>query len=407
MKIRDILICAGICGLLCSCRTVDTTTDMIGTYQYDVDFFRSQKIETLELASVDGQARVLIVPDYQARVMTSTAAGTAGESYGWINHALIASGEISDQFNPFGGEERFWLGPEGGKFSWYFKPGEEQVYANWRVPPLLDTESFPLIGRGVRSYTFNKKATLGNASGTEFQMEIERKISLLNSAQTEESLGVKLGAELKTVAYETENILTNRGREAWSRESGLPSIWLLGMFNPSRTTTVFIPYNKEGGGRIVNDEYFGKVPAERLIVDEAEGIIYFMFDGVCRTKIGLPAQRALEICGSYDSEKKLLTLLRYTLPEGEVHYVNGQWGEQEDPFNGDVINSYNDGPTDAGTIMGPFYEIESSSPGAELRPGESLTHTQQVFNIQGAEAQIEPNVRKLLGIGLKSITERF
>ena len=44
-------------------------------------------------------------------------------------------------------------------------------------------------------------------------------------------------------------------------------------------------------------------------------------------------------------------------------YVNGQWGPQEDPFAGDVINSYNDGPVEDGSIMGPFYEIETSSPG--------------------------------------------
>lgn len=407
MKISNIIICAGICGLLCSCRTLENAKEMSGTYQYDVDFFESQKIETLELAGENGQARVLIVPGYQARVMTSTASGGSGDSYGWINHKWIASGRLSPQFNPFGGEERFWLGPEGGKFSWYFEPGVEQVYSNWKVPALIDTEGFPLKERGPRSFTFGRKATLKNASGTEFQMEIERRISLLNQGQVEESLGLKLGAGLKAVAYQTENTLANRGDKAWSREGGLPSIWLLGMFNPSRTTTVFIPYNKEGSGRIVNDEYFGKVPADRLIVDEAEGIIYFKIDGEYRAKIGLPLGRALEICGSYDSAKKMLTLLRYTLPEGDVHYVNGQWGEQKDPFNGDVINSYNDGPTDDGTIMGPFYEVETSSPGAELKPGESLTHTQQVFHIQGEEAAIEPIVRKLLGVGLKSITERF
>ncbi len=57
--------------------------------------------------------------------------------------------------------------------------------------------------------------------------------------------------------------------------------------------------------------------------------------------------------------------------------------------------------------MGPFYEVETSSPGAELKPGESLTHTQQVFHIQGEEAAIEEIVRKLLGVGLKNITGRF
>lgn len=87
----------------------------------------------------------------------------------------------------------------------------EQVYSNWKVPALIDTEGFPLKERGPRSFTFGRKATLKNASGTEFQMEIERRISLLNQGQVEESLGLKLGAGLKAVAYQTENTLANRG----------------------------------------------------------------------------------------------------------------------------------------------------------------------------------------------------
>lgn len=57
--------------------------------------------------------------------MTSTADGDGGDSYGWINYRFIEAGEQSQQFNPVGGEERFWIGPEGGAFSYYFKPGAE------------------------------------------------------------------------------------------------------------------------------------------------------------------------------------------------------------------------------------------------------------------------------------------
>jgi hypothetical protein len=30
-----------------------------------------------------------------------------------MNHDLIASGKFEEHFSPFGGEERFWIGPEG------------------------------------------------------------------------------------------------------------------------------------------------------------------------------------------------------------------------------------------------------------------------------------------------------
>lgn len=79
----------------------------MGTYGYDADFLKAHAIEFLELYSPDGQSKVLIAPGYQGRVMTTTAAGDAGDSYGWLNYKLIGSGEVSPQFNPVGGEERF------------------------------------------------------------------------------------------------------------------------------------------------------------------------------------------------------------------------------------------------------------------------------------------------------------
>lgn len=96
-----------------------------------------------------------------------------------------------------------------------------------------------------------------------------------------------------------------------------------------------------------------------------------------------------------------------SLPETSSVYVNGQWGPQKDPFAGDVINSYNDGPVEDGSIMGPFYEIETSSPGAELAPGTSLVHTQKVIHIQGKDEQLAPIVQDLFGADLNVIKTKF
>ena len=126
-----------------------------------------------------------------------------------------------------------------------------------------------------------------------------------------------------------------------------------------------------------------------------------------RSKLGLPASRATNLCGSYDSSKGVLTILWCNLPEVSSTYVNGQWGVQEDPFAGDVINSYNDGPVEDGSIMGPFYEIETSSPGAELIPGASLVHIQKVVHIQGKDEQLAPIVQKLFGADLNIIKAKF
>ena len=390
--------------LLC-CAACNKKTYEMGTYGYDLDYFASRNVDVVELKSPDGLAKVLVVPAYQGRVMTSTTGGDKGLSYGWINYKAINEGLVNPQFNPFGGEERFWIGPEGGPFSWYFKPGEEQVYANWKVPAFIDTEAFDVESASDKEAVFTKECVLSNASGNEFSIGVRRAVKLLDAGAIGDLLGVTVPAGVRSVAYVTENTLINNGEAAWTKETGMPSVWLLGSFNPTPTTTVFIPYNKDFEGRIINDEYFGKVPSDRLVVKD--GMIYFKIDGEYRSKIGLPSGSAKDICGSYDSKAGVLNILKYTVPEGENDYVNGQWGPQEDPFCGDVINSYNDGPTETGTIMGPFYEIETSSPGAALAPGEKLTHTQYTIHLEGGFDALAEIVKAVFGADLKQIMTTF
>lgn len=376
-----------------------------GTYGYDVTFFKKNEIKTVELKDAGSKACVLLVPAYQGRVMTSTANGNQGGSFGWINYKHIESGEINNQFNPFGGEERLWFGPEGGPFSIYFEKGKEQVFDNWVVPKVIDTEHFDIAHSDSQRVKFVKETVLNNSSGTEFKVGIERSVSLLTMDSVSAFLGVDIPSELYGVAYQTDNIITNLGELAWTKKSGLLSIWMLSMFNPTPTTTVFIPYRTGGEGAIVNDDYFGKVPPDRLIAEN--GTIFFKIDGKYRSKIGLPYSRARSLCGSYDSDMKVLTLLWCSLPSEPQAYVNSKWGEQDDPYNGDVINSYNDGPVEDGSILGPFYEIETSSPGAALQPSESLKHTQRIVHFQGDEAVLAGIVRKLFDLDLDDIAKKF
>lgn len=377
----------------------------MGSYGYDKAFFKKNNIEFLELKSSDNLSKLLVVPAYQGRVMTSTAGGDDGKSYGWINYSFIESGKKDPQFNVYGGEERFWLGPEGGPYSIYFKEGAEQVYENWVVPPVIDTESYDIEHCDDQSVKFTEEAVLKNAHGTEFHLGIERTVSLLTKNDVSALIHVNIPADLQIVAYETENIITNKVDQAWTKDKGLLSIWMLSMFNPSPETTVFIPYEPDGEGVVVNDEYFGKVPPDRLIFDN--NTVYFKIDGKYRSKIGIPPVRAKELCGSYDSGSKVLTLLWCSLPGEPQSYVNSKWGEQDDPYNGDAINSYNDGPVEDGSIMGPFYEIETSSPAAELQPTESLKHIQRVMHFEGEEEKLAKLVKSLFDLDLDTIAKKF
>ena len=377
----------------------------MGSYGYDVKFFEDNNIKSVELTSENGNQRVLIVPAYQGRVMTSTSEGLKGTTFGWINYKYISAGEVNPQFNPVGGEERFWFGPEGGPYSLYFAPGVEQVYANWQVPPVIDTESWDMISLNESRAVFAKQTKLTNTAGTVMDVAIERTVRLLQPAQAANVFGIGTTDGLSMVAYATDNKVTNIGAEAWTKEKGLISVWLLCMFNPTPTTTVFIPYRQNAEGMIVKDDYFGKVPADRLIVEN--GMIYFKIDGEMRTKIGVPPHRAMPMSGSYDSKEGVLTLVHATLPPTPEEYVNSQWGHQDDPYEGDAINSYNDGPTDDGTIMGPFYEIETSSPALALTPGASATHTQCVAHIKADREKIAQIVKSLFGIELEEIANKF
>ena len=95
----------------------------MNNYGYDKAFFEKHNIEFIELKSSDNLSRLMVVPAYQGRVMTSTAGGYEGRSHGWINYSFIEAGKKDLQFNVYGGEERFWLGPEGGPYSIFFKEG--------------------------------------------------------------------------------------------------------------------------------------------------------------------------------------------------------------------------------------------------------------------------------------------
>lgn len=100
-----------------------------------------------------------------------------------------------------------------------------------------------------------------------------------------------------------------------------------------------------------------------------------------------------------------MTIVQFTLPEGKTDYVNSMWEIQEDPFSGDAVNSYNDGPLEDGGQLGPFYELESSSPAVLLQPGENITHFRRTFHFTGEENQLDNIAKDVFGI--KEIKSAF
>lgn len=378
-----------------------------GQFESDLAFLR-EHIEVVVLADPSGTSQVVVAPGYQGRVMTSTIGGTGAQSFGWLGRAAIASGEKQPHMNVFGGEDRFWLGPEGGQYSLFFKPGDPFDLDHWQVPEAIDWGKWDVASRSPADVRFHKRMTLRNYSGTQMEIDVERTVRLLNGDDVTTHLGQQTG-KVRTVAFESSNTVTNAGNAPWQQNSGLVSAWVLGMFTPSPETTIAIPYApgpEAALGPIVNDKYFGKVPDDRLRVTDS--VILFKGDGQYRGKIGLSPSRALSVAGSYDAAGHVLTLVQYTKPADALLYVNAMWEIQREPYKGDAINSYNDGPPAPGKPpLGPFYELETSSPALSLSPGERYTHVHRTFHIVGAEADLDRIARATLKVSLADLTNAF
>jgi hypothetical protein len=373
------------------------------TFGEDVAFLRRHTDVIVLGEGTDAQ--VAVAPKWQGRVMTSTARGGSEAGYGWINDAWVEAGRIEPHINIPGGEDRFWMGPEGGQYAIFFAKGALFDLEHWQTPACIDTDAYDVVSRDATSVSLRHRASLENYAGTRFDVRIDRRIRLLATSDVRRTLGVAPEPDVKSVAYSSENRITNAGSEPWRKETGFLSIWILGMFKPSPAATVILPFvegSEAERGPIVNDAYFGKVPADRLRIEH--GAVFFKGDGQHRSKIGLGPHRAKPVIGSYDPTRSLLTIVAYDKPKGATDYVNSMWEVQREPYGGDVVNSYNDGPLGAGkTPLGPFYELETSSPAAALRPGESMTHVHTTLHFEGPRAQLDALARAVLGVGLDGL----
>ncbi|HVU26111.1 MAG TPA: DUF6786 family protein [Opitutus sp.] len=367
--------------------------------------FLAAHTDTIVLHDGAGKVKVVVAPAWEGRVMTSTAGGDDGASYGWINRELIASGKLVPHMNAFGGEDRFWMGPEGGQFSIFFAPGVPFDFEHWFTPAIFDTLPFKVVRRTDDAAVFAAKFGLTNYSGTHFAVEVQRTVRLIDPAAAWGELGVPAAEGVSLAGFATDNRITNAGDQPWTKATGLLSVWILGQFTPSPSTTIVVPIKPGPAdelGTKVTSNYFGEVPPERLVV--RDDVMFFKGDGKYRSKIGVNPRRSRAILGSYDAEHNVLSIVQFNQPAGATDYVNSLWKLQDNPFGGDAENSYNDGPTESGgKPLGPFYEMETSSPAAALAPGASLTHTHRTYHLSGPRGELDKIARATLGVSLSEI----
>jgi len=369
--------------------------------------FVNRHSRLLVLSDDHSGASIAVLPAMQGRVRTSSAEGDRGQSFGWVNCELIGSGEIREHINAVGGEDRIWIGPEGGQFSIFFAPGVPFDLDHWFTPAPIDTDAFDVVYQTKSSVAMCKAFHLINYSGTRFHLQIDREVRLLTDEDVWGDLRLAARSGVRVVGYESVNTLTNIGASKWRKETGLLSLWVLGQFQSTPQTTIILPI-REGSvaelGIPVTADYFGSVPADRIVV--RPDAVFLKADSHYRSKLGVSPQRGKGVLGSYDAQHHVLTIVQYNQPSEAEEYVNSAWKIQSEPYKGDVANCYNDGPLGPGKPqLGSFYELESSSPAKALRPQESIEHVQRTIHLVGIDEQLDAIAKEILGVNLADVRE--
>jgi hypothetical protein len=375
---------------------------------FDDELAFLRRFGAVEVLDAPSGGKVAVSPRWQGRVMTS-AVEPHGASLGFVHHAFLEAGKTGTPFDNYGGEDRFWLGPESGQFGLYFPPGAPFTMGAWQTPHAMQEGEWRVTAHDDFSVEMTRAMHVVNWSRAEFDVAVARTVRVLTADEVRARLGEAPPAGTKWVAFESVNRITNAGTRAWTRDTGLLSVWILGMYAPAADARILVPFDPDGSGPIVNDAYFGAIPADRLTVHAREGWASLVADGAQRGKIGISASRARDRAGSYSANARLLTVVRYGKPKatpgGGAEYVNSMWEQQAHPLAGDVVNAYNDGPTEPGKpSLGGFYELETSSPAAALAPGASIEHVHTTLHVVGDPASagtIAAFARRVLGVPIE------
>ena len=372
----------------------------MGLFGYDHQFL-SKFDSIILLKSRNGEAQVIVSSKYQGKVFTSTAEGNNGRSFGWINYKAFTN-SVDTHMNAYGGENRLWLGPEGGPFSLYFPEGADMSFENWKVPAPIDTEPWSINAVDSFSVHLQKNGTLKNYAGTTLQFAINRDIRILDLMEMEKLIGGEIARDVHSVGYSTHNTITNAGKNDWNEKSGTPCIWILDMFPPTAETTIIIPYKESStSSKAITTNYFGDIPADRIKMEH--GTLFFKADGKHRGKLGIAPSAAKNFAGSFDAKSNVLTITFFTI-DSTGKYLNQEWTTKKLPFSGDAVNAYNDGPLANGNQLGPFYEIESVAPAAFLKAGSSsFSHEHTVLHFTGPRVGLNDISLKVFGISLDQI----
>jgi hypothetical protein len=78
-----------------------------------------------------------------------------------------------------------------------------------------------LVSSTKSDAVFKKEMHLENYSGIKFDLTVDRVIRLLDKGSINNTLGIAVPENVKSIAFESDNRITNNGTLAWDKKTGM------------------------------------------------------------------------------------------------------------------------------------------------------------------------------------------
>ena len=347
---------------------------------------------------------VIVAPKLVGRVMCAGFDGLEGRTNAYVNAGQISKGFSKagpGSENDFGGEERIWFAPEGGKYGFFWEPGAEQNWKNYTIFKPMHSLQYKVtrIAPDRQSVVFSAPVQLTNYQGRQFNLDVTRRISVLDWCPFTDGLG----REAEFTGFQSETWAQNTGKQSWDKQNSPISLWTVGQFNSRKHTVVMLPF-KEGlvkePGKPITTEYFrshGAMPDNYWAVKPGCGL--FKVNGDLQTKLEMRAGWCLGRLGSIDLETSELTVVEFQLYPELSYTASFLLPYEGNLLDGGAMSSF----VSKGPIGSSIYELETCSPIMELAPGQSFLHLSRTYHIRGGREAIDKICQRYFNIDRKTL----